>query len=166
MGAHDHVLFSRILEELKPYDSSMPVLRVIQTSSSHEPFDVPYDDKGRFSDKRAKAFAYTDSCTSDFINHLSRLPQWKESVVVIVPDHYGAYPDLSDPVLRHKIPLIMTGGALRKKGTVDTTASQIDIAATLLSALGVKNTSLRFSKDIFDENSPHFAFSPILRQSG
>lgn len=157
-GAHDHVLFSRITEELKPYDRKHPVLRVIQTSSSHEPFDVPYDDKGRFADKRARAFAYTDSCTSAFIEHLRELPQWNQSLVVIVPDHYGAYPDLSDPIDRHKIPLIMTGGALQKKGHVETTASQIDIAATILSAIGIKDTPLRFSKDIFDENTPHFAF--------
>ena len=41
-GAHDEVVFQRVLSELTPYNPSAPKLRVIQTSSSHEPFEVPY----------------------------------------------------------------------------------------------------------------------------
>lgn len=157
-GAHDDVVFNRVISELEPYDSSKPKLKVIQTSSSHEPFDVPYDDKRRFTDKRAKAFAYADSCAAGFINHLNGSPLWKNSLVVIIPDHYGAYPELTDPFGRHKIPLIMTGGVLAKKGIDSTIGSQIDITATLLNALGIKSDAFPFSKNLLNENTPHFAF--------
>ena len=72
------------------------MLRVIQTSSSHEPFEVPYS--APFPDKRAVAFAYTDKCLGEFIRFLkSDSSRWEQSLVVLVPDHYGAYPrDLSD----------------------------------------------------------------------
>lgn len=157
-GAHDDVVFDRVAKELEPYESSHPALKVIQTSSSHEPFEVPYDDKGRFSDKRAKAFAYTDSCVANFITTLRNHPQWQNSLIVVVPDHYGAYPDLTDPMERHKIPLIMTGGALLKRGNDATVGSQIDITATLLNALGIKSDLFPFSRNLLNRKSPHFAF--------
>ena len=155
-GAHDDVLFKRVERELTPYDSLHPKLRVIQTSSSHEPFEVPYDDKGRFSDQRARAFAYTDSCAASFVELLSKDSRWDNSLVVIVPDHYGAYPDLDDPLQRHRIPLIVTGGALERRGECDTYGSQIDIAATLLGALGIGHEEFLFSKDLLDPGAPHF----------
>lgn len=157
-GAHDDIVFSRVIEELTPYDNLHPHLRVVQTSSSHEPFEVPYDDKGRFTDQRARAFAYADSCAASFINHLRTLPQWENSLVIIVPDHYGAYPELSQPLSRHQIPLIMTGGALARKGRDDTFGSQIDLAATLLSASGVGHDEFTFSRSLLNPCASHFAF--------
>lgn len=157
-GAHDDVLFSRVLEELTPYDSKHPRLRVVQTSSSHEPFEVPYDDKGRFTDQRARAFAYADSCAASFIDKLRSLPQWDKSLVVLVPDHYGAYPVIEEALSRHQIPLIMTGGALIRKGRDETFGSQIDIAATMLSAMGVDHDEFIFSRSLLNPCTDHFAF--------
>lgn len=157
-GAHDEVVFRRVADELTPYDPASPQLRVIQTSSSHEPFEVPYDDKGRFTNPRAKAFAYADSCAADFINLLAGRKDWENSLVVLVPDHYGAYPELDNPVDRHRIPLILTGGALARKGTDSTVGSQTDITATLLDALGMDHGDFPFSKNLLDPESPHFAF--------
>lgn len=165
-GAHDEVVFGRVREELTPYNPSKPQLRVIQTSSSHEPFEVPYDDNGRFSDQRVRAFAYADSCAATFVNSLRRMPQWQNSLIILVPDHYGAYPDLDDPTSRHKVPLIMTGGALAKKGIVDTVGSQIDITATLLSAMGIGHDDFPFSRNILNPDSPHFAFFADPSQIG
>lgn len=157
-GAHDEVVFRRVLEELKPYDSSRPSLTVIQTSSSHEPFEVPYDSGGRLSDKRANAFAYADSCAADFINRLKTTDRWENSIIIAVPDHYGAYPELQSAFDRHKIPLIMTGGALNRKGVDSTPGSQVDIAATLLSAMDISPESFRFSHNLLNTTSPHFGF--------
>lgn len=36
-----------------------PIFRILQTSSSHEPFEVPFH---KFDDKVKNAFAYTDDC--------------------------------------------------------------------------------------------------------
>lgn len=157
-GAHDDVVFQRALKEIVPYDSLHPRLTVIQSSSSHEPFEVPYDDKGRFADKRARAFAFADSCAASFINALKEMPQWNNSLIVVVPDHFGAYPDLENPVDRHKVPLILSGGALKRTGVVATPGSQIDIAATLLSAMDLPHGEFPFSRNILNPRSPHFAF--------
>lgn len=159
-GAPDGKVFDRVLADVRACDSAgaPPCLRVVQTSSSHEPFEVPYSDP-RFSDDRRKnAFAYTDRCLSEFIEKLKTSERWPQTLVVIVPDHYGVYPDnISDARLRHHVPLVMTGGALKKQGTDDTFGSQIDIAATLLAQLGLDASAFPFSKNLLNPRSPHFA---------
>ena len=157
-GAHDEVVLNRVLAELTPYNPDKPKLTVIQTSSSHEPFEVPYSSSGRLSDKRAEAFAYADSCVTAYVNALAARPDWANTLVVLVPDHYGAYPELTDPVQRHRIPLVMAGGALAMHGEQTTVGSQTDIAATLLDALGIEHDEFPFSNNLLNLRSPHFAF--------
>ncbi len=157
-GAHDHIVFNRCLDDIHSYSGDKPTLRVIQTSSSHEPFDVPFQIDG-INNKRANAFAYTDQCVGDFVNSLKTSNKWNNSLLIIVPDHYGAYPKgLNDPVKRHQIPLILAGGVISEPKRIDTIASQIDIAATILYQLGLPHNQFKFSKNILNPASPHFAF--------
>lgn len=157
-GAHDAEVFARAAQDIAPYNRARPRFSVIQTSSSHEPFEVPYDAGSRLTDKRAVAFAYADSCAADFINRLRTTADWANTLVVLVPDHYGAYPELSDPVERHRVPLIMTGGALARSGRDHTPGSQTDIAATLLSALGLDHSDFTFSRNLSAPCVPHSGF--------
>lgn len=159
-GVHDHLVFQRFLHDIKADKSNKPQYRVIQTSSSHEPFEVPYH---RLSNKRLNAFAYTDSVIGAFIHDLQATPKWNNTVVILVPDHLGAYPENVDNLSeeRYKIPLIMTGGAIKSPLRIDTYGSQIDIAATLLGQLGIDHSAFTFSKDIMNPQSPHYAFFTI-----
>ncbi len=68
-GAHDDILFSRVEHDLaSARDNGAPRLTVIQTSSSHEPFDVPAT---ILPGKEANAFAFTDSIVGRFVDKLS-----------------------------------------------------------------------------------------------
>lgn len=156
-GVHDHILFNRILTDLKDEPQQEPFFKILQTSSSHEPFEVPYS---KLANAKLNAFAYTDSCAGDFIHQLKEMPVWKNTVVIFVPDHLGVYPEDVDNLSpeRYMIPLIMMGGAVTKPAKVDTYSSQIDIAATLLAQLGLPHDEFTFSKNILNPASPHFAF--------
>lgn len=156
-GVPDHLLFRRVEKDLTADRSSGPVLRVIQTSSSHEPFDVPFH---RFADKRLNAFAYADSCVGSFVDYLKTSGRWEKSLVIMLPDHLGAWPEDLDNMApwRFHIPMIWTGGAVKAPMVVTTYGSQQDIAATLLAQLGLSSEGLRFSKDMMNPASPHFAF--------
>lgn len=129
-GVPDHLLFEKVLSILQHGKHQKPWFKVVQTSSSHEPFDVPYH---RLNDKTLNAFAYTDSCVGHFVDELKKLPLWKNTLVVLVPDHLGCYPQDIDnlSVDRYQIPLIFLGGALKGPGAVGVCGSQTDIAATL-----------------------------------
>ncbi|MBR5898495.1 MAG: sulfatase-like hydrolase/transferase [Muribaculaceae bacterium] len=167
-GAHDHVVFNRCIEDVSQYNNNTPTLRVIQTSSSHEPFEVPYNNPDH-SDIRANAFAYTDSCLGNFANRLKDLGKWENSLLVIVPDHYGSFPkELENAVERHRIPLIFTGGVIAPNAPrrINTLSSQIDIAATLFHQLGINHDDFIFSKNILNPSSPHYAFFVDQSQFG
>lgn len=160
-GAHDHIVFDRALSDIKSsLQDSTPKLRVIQTSSSHEPFEVPYSDT-RFSDSpRKNAFAYADHSLKSFIDSLAATPAWNKSIIFITPDHYGVYPEhIDDPVERHHVPLVITGGAVNyPAGHFTAFGDQTAIAATILSALGIDHSEFIYSHDLFNSNSPKFAF--------
>lgn len=161
-GAHDHFVFNRAWNDIvmDSFPNEQPKLRVIQTSSSHEPFEVPYSNP-RFSDSIKKnAFAYADKSVTAFIDSLSSSPQWIKSIVVITADHYGAYPEnIENPLARHHVPLIITGGALNMAPSIiETIGDQTDIAATILKAMNINSSDFTFSKDLFDNKLIHHAF--------
>lgn len=156
-GVHDHLVFEKLLADLRQEQTNRPWFKVIQTSSSHEPFDVPYH---RLDNKILNAFAYADNSIGHFIGELKKMPQWKNTLVVLVADHLGCYPQNIDnlSVARYHIPLIFLGGALKGSGNIDIYGSQTDIAATLLGQMGIGHQAFPYSKDIFNSQSPHFAF--------
>lgn len=156
-GVHDHLLFRRIMEDLKNEPQQEPFFKIVQTSSSHEPFEVPYN---RLPNAKLNAFAYTDSCAGDFVRQIKESAYWKNSLVILVPDHLGVYPENMDNLSpeRYTIPLILTGGAVKAPQRIATYGSQIDIAATLLAQLGLPHNDFAFSKNMLNPASPHFAF--------
>ena len=159
-GVPDHLVFARLLNDLRGAKQAKPMLRVLQTSSSHEPFDVPYH---RLSNKRLNAFAYTDDCVGKFVEQLKRIGRWDNSLVVLVPDHQGCYPEdiSSTDFARYQIPLVMLGGAIERPCRIDRIGSQNDIAATLLAQLGINHDKFMFSKDMLDAQAPAFAWFAV-----
>ena len=159
-GVPDHLVFARLLNDLHGAKQAKPMLRVLQTSSSHEPFDVPYH---RLSNKRLNAFAYTDDCVGKFVEQLKRIGRWDNSLIVLVPDHQGCYPeDISNTdFARYQIPLVMLGGAIERPCRIDRIGSQNDIAATLLAQLGINHDKFMFSKDMLDAQAPAFAWFAV-----
>ena len=160
-GAHDDEVFKRLYNDMAADTAQgKRKFRVVQTSSSYEPFEVPYR---RLANDRLNAFAFTDSIIGDFIRRFKELPQWQNTLVVLVPDHLGAYPENIDNLTpeRYRIPLILTGGAVKSPRRIDAYGSQQDIAATLLAQLGVEHSDFVFSKDVLDTKAPHFAFFTV-----
>ena len=154
-GVYDHVLFDRVISDIHHRDDK-PYFTVIQTSSSHEPFTVPYN---KFTNERANAFAYTDECVVDFVDNLKAAGKWDNSLVLIVADHWGCYPKvLNNLMARHHIPLIITGGVVKSKPSkIPTVGSQSDIAPTLLAMLGIEPENFKFGHDLFDSSTPEYA---------
>ncbi|UEA88752.1 LTA synthase family protein [Alistipes senegalensis] len=139
-------------------DAGKPFLAGLLTLSSHTPFDVPYS---KFDDKVLNAMAFSDECVGKMIDRLKASSAWKDLLVVLVADHGYPYPrtlTYNEP-LRHRIPMIWTGGAVARPRVVEDYAAQIDIAATLLAQLGVAHDDFDYSKDIFAPTPPRkFAY--------
>ena len=52
----------------------------------------------------------------------------------------------------------MLGGMIPEPRKMDVVGSQIDISATVLAMLGLPHDDFLYSKDLLDEDAPHFAF--------
>lgn len=160
-GVPDHIVAARMMEDIKAQQNEKrPMLRILQTSSSYEPFEVPYH---RLKDKRLNAFAYTDSVMGAIVREYRKLPRWKNTLIVFVPDHVGGYKEnLNDhDRSRYQIPLILAGGAISRPMKVGIIGSQHDIAATLLGQLGVEHREFTFSKNMMSDATPKFAFFAV-----
>lgn len=160
-GVPDHIVAAKMMEDIKAQQNEKrPMLRILQTSSSHEPFEVPYH---RLKDKRLNAFAYTDSVMGAIVREYRKLPKWKNTLIVFVPDHVGGYKENlnNHDRSRYQIPLILAGGAISRPMKVGIIGSQHDIAATLLGQLGVEHREFTFSKNMMSDATPKFAFFAV-----
>jgi phosphoglycerol transferase MdoB-like AlkP superfamily enzyme len=154
-GVHDGPLVDRVMSEL-PRGTDPPRLTVVQTSSSHEPFEVPYY---RFAEPRRNAFAYADSCLAVLVNAINASGRGDRSLIVITADHWGAWPDLKDRLARHHIPLVITGRALGgRRDKVGKIGSQSAIAGTVLGLVGIHDPSLAWTRDMLDSDTSGMAW--------
>lgn len=157
-GYDDRVMCDYFADRIVELDrEGKPFLAGFLTLSSHVPFDVPYD---KFTDRELNAFAFSDECVGQMIDRLKQTAAWKNLLVVLVADHGFPYPKTLayNVPLRHRIPMIWTGGAVREPRVVETYASQTDICATLLSQMGLPHDDFDYSKDIFSPSLPKFGY--------
>jgi len=165
-GAHDEVVAERLLTALST--APRPFFYTWLTQSSHEPFDVPgpvrvvgQDGESRF----LNSLAYTDHVLGEFLRRASREPWWPGTLVVIVADHSKKL-ERTDREAPYKsagswyhIPMLWTGGALARRGSVDLLASQTDLAPTLLAQLGLPGGErYRFGRNLFASAPPPWVY--------
>jgi len=160
-GAHDHVVFNRLLNDLD--EEKKPFFSTIFTLSSHEPYEVPVvtaihgaDNENQF----LNAHHYTDESLYRFISQAKKSDWWDNTLIIIVADHGHPLPILeASRISEFKIPMLWLGGALAKTGIrFDEVASQTDLAVTLLSQLGFEHEEYNFSNDIFNLSRTPFAY--------
>jgi phosphoglycerol transferase MdoB-like AlkP superfamily enzyme len=159
-GAHDHVVFQRLFDDLQK--TEQPFFRVMFTLSSHEPFDVPHTSKFKGTDNEQKFFNaanYTDSCLGDFIDKAKLTSWWNNTWIILVADHgirlVGNIPYNSSQKFR--IPMVWTGGAVIKDTVISKTASQCDIPLMIGNQTNKNFKNFYFSKDVL-KNQNAFAY--------
>jgi len=143
-GVRDDITFQTLYQLWN--EGKGPQLIGYSTLSSHEPWDVPVR---QFDDQILNSFWYLDQCIGNFIERLKQSPKWKETLVVLLPDHAIDYQEYTEThPQRNRIPLIWVGGALRQPQTVEVICNQTDMAATLLGQLGLPHDDFTFSRDV------------------
>ncbi len=127
-----------------------PWFKTLLTLSSHEPWEVPY---ARLNDKMLNAFAYLDHSLGQFIASFRQTPAWKNTLIVILPDHGVTWPaDINEfDIRKYHIPLIWTGGAVRNSRVIAKLCNQTDVAATLLGQMGIDHSKFTFSRDVLSQ---------------
>lgn len=162
-GAYDEELFAFHLRDAQ--QPKQPFFHILMTSTSHEPFDAPVDEgfKGAEPQLYRNTVHYTDRCLGAFMDEARTKPWWDSTLVIVVADHGHFLPRYREAyaAARHRIPFLLTGGALHAelRGTTnDTYGSHVDLAATLLNQLHLPSDRFTWSRDLFDPTVSHSAF--------
>ena len=140
-GVSDEDLFAKTHERLQAkHTEGQPSFTLVFTSSNHAPFEFP---DGRIElheqpkQTENNAVKYTDHALGEFIAKAKASAYWQDTIFVVVADHdIRVRGDSMVPVERFHIPGLIFGADIQPK-QVKTVASQIDLAPTLLSLMGV-----------------------------
>ena len=161
-GASDEDLFNQANIELtKLHNEGKPFFSFIFTSSNHDPFEIPdgivtpihYTDQqlNQYDNKelmRHRAIQYADYALGQFISKAKIQPYWENTIFLVVADHDARAmgKDLV-PINNFHIPgVILNSG---KDAILDQRiVSQIDLAPTLLSLIGIENFSPMLGQDL------------------
>lgn len=151
-GASDEDVFKQALTELDTlHQSGQPFFSLIFTSSNHEPFEFP---DGRISlheepkNTVNNAVKYADWAMGQFFAKAKQQAYWQDTIFLVVADHdnrvYGAN---LVPLEKFRIPGLILGADIQP-AIWQTIASQIDLAPTLLSLMGVDSCHPMIGRDI------------------
>ncbi|WBS00036.1 LTA synthase family protein [Pseudoduganella sp. SL102] len=151
-GASDEDLFDTALARLKTlHAQGKPFFSLVFTSSNHEPFEFP-DGKIALHDHDKQtvnnAVKYADFALGKFIAAARQQDYWKDTVFLIVADHDNrVYGDSLVPINKFHIPGLILGADVQPR-RIRTLASQIDLAPTLLSLMGVSSDHPMIGRDL------------------
>lgn len=165
MGIHDEFMFREHLNYLNT--AQEPFFSALFTLSTHSPYDMPGKEnlhwEGTLEADYVKSAIYTDRELGAYMRAVKAQPWYERTLFVIVADHshnsYRNWPNWR-PEYR-KIPLLITGGALNpyyRGRSFSKIASHVDIPATVLNSLGMDAKEFPWSKNIFDNHAPAFAY--------
>lgn len=158
-GASDEDLFNTAHQQLQAlHQQRKPFFSLIFTSSNHEPFEFPDGRIDLHQEPKAtvnNAVKYADWAMGQFFKKAKQSDYWQDTLFLIVADHDNrVYGDNLIPVEKFHIPGLILG-ADTKPELLKTLASQIDLAPTLLSMMGVSSCHTMTGRDFtLDNTSP------------
>ncbi len=140
-GVSDEDLFeAALVHTAARHAEGRPFFQLLFTSSNHTPFEFP---PGRLTDKLAPpgtlqgAVRYADHALGGFLDAAQRAPWFAQTLILVVADHdIRVYGEDTVPLARFRVPGLIVGADITPM-TIGSLASQIDLAPTLLSLMGV-----------------------------
>jgi phosphoglycerol transferase MdoB-like AlkP superfamily enzyme len=140
-GVSDEDLFDKTHERLQTLlAADEPFFVLAFTSSNHTPFEFP-DGRIELVDREKQtvnnAVRYADYALGKFIERARNSEYWRDTLFLVVADHdTRVYGDALVPIDKFHIPGVILGADVTPR-QIDSIASQIDLAPTLLSLMGV-----------------------------
>ena len=157
-GVADEDLFTLALRELDQRDANgLKFYAHVMTTTNHRPFTYP-DGRIDIPSKtgREGGVKYTDWAIGNFIERARAKPWFNDTLFVIVADHTHKGRGRQElPPENYHIPMVIYAPAHVPPGRVDTLASQIDVAPTVLGLLNFSYRSKFFGHDILREGKDH-----------
>jgi len=153
-GVCDQDLYRRAVKECDESSAAgRPFCFILLTTSNHRPFTFPPQVKVPPGRGRFQGVWYTDYAIGEFVAAARARPWFDNTLLVIVADHCASSAGKAEvPVAKYHIPLLIYAPKLVKPGRVDSVASQIDIAPTVLGLLNFSYRSKFFGADLLRQD--------------
>jgi phosphoglycerol transferase MdoB-like AlkP superfamily enzyme len=140
-GASDEDLFAKTHERLQVlHAAGQPFFVLAFTSSNHTPFEFPDGRIELYEQPKQtvhNAIKYADHALGGFLELARASNYWQDTLLLIVADHdTRVYGDELVPVNKFHIPGVILGADTQPR-RIDSIVSQIDLAPTLLSLMGI-----------------------------
>lgn len=151
-GVSDEDVFTSADEDFdRLHAAGKPFFGFIFTSSNHEPFEFP---DGRIElyeqpkGTRNNAAKYADHALGEFFRKAMVSDYWNDTVFLVVADHDSkALGQSLVPVDNFHIPGLIIGAGVKPRRDTRL-ASQIDLAPTLLSLIGIETPTPLIGRDL------------------
>ncbi|MBC8046259.1 MAG: LTA synthase family protein [Fimbriimonadaceae bacterium] len=143
-----------------------PFFTEIFTISSHHPFTVPKEYKGKFKKgpiPMLEVVGYADYALEQFFIEAKKQPWFNNTLFILVPDHPGP-PIPGDAFYQNQVGAHSSWMLLYKPdgeftGTTDMVVQHSDILPTVLDYAGYKGKYMAFGNSIFDTTAHRLAFN-------
>lgn len=151
-GVSDEDLMRRAHQEFEQFhEKGKPFFSLVFSSSNHEPFEFP-DNKVELYEQPKQtvnnAVKYADYAVGEFFKLAKQSDYWKDTLFLVVADHDSRVGGASlVPISRFRIPGIILGEGVEVKQD-QRVVSQIDMAPTLLSMIGVSDSYPMLGQDL------------------
>ncbi|KAB2919724.1 MAG: sulfatase-like hydrolase/transferase [Dechloromonas sp.] len=154
-GVSDEDLFAKTHERLsEKHKDGKPSFTLVFTSSNHAPFEFPDGRIDLYEQPKGtdnNAVKYADHAMGKFFEQAKASAYWQDTVFLIVADHdIRVRGDSLVPIERFHIPGLILGADIKPR-QVKSVASQIDLAPTLLSLMGVDAEHPMIGRDLTRE---------------
>lgn len=151
-GVSDEDLFTKANRDfVEKSKNGKPFFSLVFSSSNHDPYEFPDNKIALYNapkNTRENAVKYADHSIGHFFKLAKNEDYWKDTVFLVVADH-DARTTRSDlvPIPSFHIPALILGSGIEPKQDSRIT-SQIDLAPTLLSLIGIDSTHPMIGQDM------------------
>jgi len=155
-GYDDRALMETVIARQRD-DTYQPSVRIVQTTSTHDPFTFP--DKQKYLQKVGERLAtlgiaenanpaytgqrevfasvlFADDALRLYFEQAARLPGYDNTVFIVTGDHRLPELPMDTRIERYHVPLIVFSPLLKAPRAIKAVSSQFDIAPSLLAFLG------------------------------
>ena len=140
-----------------------PFLSTIFSVSSHHPFKVPEQYKGKFPEGKVPIYqcmGYTDWALRQFFHTASQMDWFHRTLFVITADHatVSGFPEYQTDIGNLSIPIVFYHpGDKSLVGRDSSVIQQTDILSSVLGYLNYNGPVFSYGKNIFDSSRSNFA---------
>lgn len=155
-GVSDEDLLNKAHQQLlQKQAEGKPYFSLVFSSSNHSPYEFP---DGRIEldnpvkQSNTNAVKYADYALGQFFDKAMQSDYWENTLFLVIADHdLNVYGDTLVPIERFQIPGLILGADIKPR-SIATIASQIDMAPTLLSLMGISAETPMIGRDLTVES--------------